>query len=188
MTHSALLDVDRIDDVLRFWFEELRPKDWWSAAVAIDNCIRVRFADLWRALREDAPRAADLDARGHLAAVIVFDQLTRHLHRDAALAFSCDPLALGLTIDAIDRGLDEGLSPPERQFLYMPLMHAESGALQARSLAMFERLGNCDAMRSAVAHARTFARFGRFPDRNAALGRSSTAEELAFLAKRAGPG
>ena len=133
------------------------------------------------------PDAASLDARGHVAAVLVFDQFPRHIHRGAAAAFATDALALALTCDAIDRGLDDALARNERHFLYLPLMHAEDAAMQARSLAMFERLADRGALRSAIAHRNTFARFGRFPYRNEALGRRSTAAELEFLAGKPEP-
>lgn len=178
-------DPGRVDEILRFWFEELRPKDWWSADATIDETIRARFAGHLHGLRA-APPSGALDARGHLAAVIVLDQFSRHVHRGSAQAFAWDPIARSLTLDAIDRGLDDALTHSGRHFLYMPLMHGEDATSQALSLKMFGRLGDRDALRSAVAHERTFARFGRFPARNAALGRASSAEELAFLARPPG--
>ena len=176
-----------VDDVLHFWFDELRPKDWWSADATIDETIRLRFSVLWHRLGAAPPQAGALDARGVLAAVIVLDQFSRHLHRGASMAFSRDALARTLTRDAIERGLDVSLTRSGRHFLYMPLMHGEDATSQALSLRMFERLGDRDALRSAVAHERTFARFGRFPYRNEAMARPSTAEEAAFLAAHAGP-
>ena len=173
-----------VDEVLQFWFVALRPKDWWSGTPEVDAIVRHRFDVLLESLGRDPPDAVSLDARGHVAAILVFDQFPRHIHRGSALAFATDPLALALTLDAIDRKLDDALSRNERHFLYLPLMHAEDADVQARSLTMFERLADRGALRSAIAHRKTFARFGRFPYRNAALGRISTAEEKEFLAHK----
>jgi uncharacterized protein (DUF924 family) len=180
-------DVRWIDDVLRFWFDELAPRDWWSGAAAVDDAIRTRFSGLREILVRDPPAADDLDARGHLAAVIVYDQFSRNLFRGAAEAFAADAFALSMTLDAIARALDREVHGAHLQFLYMPLMHSESPAMQARSIEQFALLPDPRAARSARQHADTIARFGRFPYRNAALGRESTDEERAFLKKHPGP-
>ena len=177
--------MDWVDDVLHFWFDTLRPAQWWNAAPEVDAAIRVRFASLLDTMRDRPPAAGDLSARGHLAAVIVFDQFPRHLHRGSPRAFASDALALALTLDAIDRGLDTSLTPAGRQFLYMPLMHSEDADLQDLSVAMFGRLGDRRALRSATTHRDTVERFGRFPYRNEALGRQSTADERNFLDENA---
>ncbi len=114
----------------------------------------------------------------------MFDQLSRHLSRGTADAFRFDPLALGYALDAVDRGLDRALPERERHFVYMPFMHGEDAAMQRRSLDLFATLSDPDARRSAREHFDTIARFGRFPGRNAALGRASTEAERAFLAAR----
>lgn len=177
---------DWIDDVLRFWFDELKPKDWWAGTPAVDTRVRERFALLLDSLIEKPPAPAALDARGHVAGVIVFDQFSRQLHRGGPLAFANDAIARSLTRDAVDRGLDAALAPPQRQFLYMPLMHSESVDDQLRSIALFTTLGVDGGLRSAEDHRRTIDRFGRFPYRNAALGRPSTDEERRFLAEYPG--
>jgi len=173
-----------IDDVIEFWFDAIEPKQWWVADHAVDERIRARFGRLHESLAADPPRLADLDARGHLAAVIVFDQFPRNLFRDSAKAFATDDLALAATLAAIDRGLDRALDGAQRQFLYMPLMHSEDPAMQERSLRQFALLTDSRAMKSAREHHETITRFGRFPYRNAALGRASTAAERRYLAKR----
>ena len=176
-----------IDDVLGLWFDEVEPKDWWSAATGIDDRIRERFGALQAALADHPPDVAPLDARGHLAVVIVFDQFPRNLYRGSPRAFATDGLALATALDAIDRGMDASLTRSGRQFLYMPLMHAEDAQLQRRSVELFTRLGDRQALRSATAHRETIERFGRFPHRNGALGRASTAEERSFLAEQSRP-
>jgi len=178
---------DWADEVLRFWFETLRPKDWWSAAPGIDAEVRARFASLLATLSKQLPEVATLDARAHVAAVVVLDQFSRHLHRDSALAFANDAAARAITNDALARGLDAGLTRQERHFLYMPLMHSESMDDQLRSVALFTALGDAGGLRSAEAHRRTIDRFGRFPYRNAVLGRVSTDAERVFLAKHPKP-
>ena len=176
-----------IDDVLGFWFDELKPKDWWSGAPGIDARVHERFAGVLARLSETPPEPESLDARGHVAAVIVFDQFSRQLHRGSPLAFANDPRARALTRDAVDRGLDVALTPQQRQFLYMPLMHSESVDDQLRSIALFTMLGVDGGLRSAEDHRRTIDRFGRFPYRNAVLGRESTDEERVFLVEHPGP-
>lgn len=178
--------MGRFDDVLRFWFDELQPRSWWNASIEVDRTIRSRFGALHEALTIDPPDLAALDAREHLGLVLVFDQFPRHLHRGSALAFASDRLALSTAEHAIDRGLDAPLSRPERQFLYMPLMHSEASQVQSRSLELFADLDDPLALRSARQHHDLIARFGRFPLRNAALGRPSTDDEKAYLAARAG--
>lgn len=175
------------DEVLAFWYEELKPKDWWNGTPATDTRIRERFEPLYRAWRADPPPSASLDGRGHLAVVLVLDQFPRNLFRGSAEAFATDPVARRYTLDAVDRGLDTTLTVPERHFLYMPLMHSEDPEDQLRSIALYTALGSKDALPSAEAHRRTIDRFGRFPYRNAALGRESTAEEKAFLVDHPGP-
>lgn len=180
-----MLHDDRwIADVIGFWFDDLRPKDWWRGSTRVDDLVRTRFADLHAALVADPPRSADLDGRGHLATVLVFDQFSRHLYRDTAASYAFDPLALATALDAIDRGLDRALPERQRHFVYMPLMHSEDAAMQERSLDVFATLSDRQALASARDHRATIARFGRFPSRNAALGRTSTDDERAFLEKR----
>lgn len=173
-----------IDDVLRFWFSELGDADWFAVNPAVDETIRNRFGALYQAMKAAPPDVSTLDARGHLAAVIVFDQFPRNLFRRTAAAFATDALALALARDAVDQGLDAGMNQAERQFLYMPFMHSEVSADHVRSLALFETLDIPDAVGSARQHKAVIDRFGRFPYRNQALGRVTTPEEAAFLATK----
>ena len=175
------------DDVIGFWFGALKPRQWWAVDPEVDERIRSRFGALRERLACDPPALADLDARGHLATVILFDQFSRNLFRGSAEAYATDAVALAVAVDAIDRKLDRALPDVERQFLYMPLQHSEDPAVQARSLVQFSTFADPRAMQSARRHHDTIERFGRFPHRNAALGRTSTAAELAFLAERRTP-
>ena len=174
-----------IPKVLHFWFEELSPEDWFSGKPELDDIIWDRFGDLRQDMKAAPPDPADLDGKGHLAAVIVFDQFSRNMFRKSAEAFAADPLALGLAQDAIARNLDLALHPREQQFLYMPFMHAEDRALQAKSVELFSRIGIPGVVEFAQAHKDVIDRFGRFPHRNKVLKRQSTPDEVAYL--NAGP-
>ena len=171
------------DAVLRFWFDELPPKAWWNADAHVDRTVRERFGRSYDALVADPPPVESLDAHGHLAAVIVFDQFARHLFRGTARAFASDDLALAVTEHALARRLDRVLPPVRRHFLYMPLMHREDLVVQRRALALFAGLKDPRASRSARRHHDEIERFGRFPSRNAALGRASTDDERRYLAR-----
>jgi uncharacterized protein (DUF924 family) len=118
-----------------------------------------------------------------LAAVILLDQFSRNIHRGTAEAFAGDRLAQALTCLAIERGWDKGMTLERRSFLYMPLMHAEDPELQTLCLESFDAPGLEDNLAYARDHADVVARFGRFPTRNAALGRESTAEEREYLSQ-----
>ncbi|MEG3085883.1 DUF924 family protein [Sphingomonas sp. PB4P5] len=177
---------DDAQEVLAFWFEEVPPEKWFVRDHALDAAITDRFARI----RDDVVlgQAAGwrTDAETLLAAVVAVDQFSRNLFRGSAEAFAGDKLALELTREAIGQGWDMQLPVAQRAFLYMPLMHAEDSQAQAESVAAFEALGEPDNLKFARDHAAVIARFGRFPGRNAALGRVSTAEEAAFLAEGGG--
>jgi uncharacterized protein (DUF924 family) len=115
--------------------------------------------------------------------VLLLDQIPRNIFRGSAHAFATDPLALAAAERAIDAGHDRAVDPALRLFFYLPFEHAEDIAQQARGVALTEALGNAEYTRYAILHRDIIARFGRFPHRNACLGRSSTAQELAFLAE-----
>ncbi|MCY7338633.1 MAG: DUF924 domain-containing protein [Sphingomonas bacterium] len=173
--------ADAAPAVLAFWFDVVGPERWFAKSDAIDaECAR-RFG----ALRDDlfATQAkAWRDTPDHLlAAIIALDQFSRNLHRGSATAFAADPLALELTTLALDRGWDAGISPERRQFLLMPLMHSEDLAIQRRALIEFASLGNASVLAFAKLHHDQIVRFGRFPGRNAVLGRRSSKAERSAL-------
>ena len=170
-----------IADVLRFWFDELAPQDWFSGASAVDERIRARFAALRETLKAKPPAGDALEADGFLASILVFDQFSRNLFRGRAEAFATDSLALDFARQAHARNMDAAMPPAHRHFLAMPFMHAEDLASQDRSVALFTRLGDADLLSYAVAHRDLIARFGRFPARNEALGRVSTPAERDYL-------
>ncbi len=165
------------DEVLAFWFG-LAEERWWKADPALDAEIRDRFLDLWEEKRENLPEAFLGSARDSLAAVILFDQLPRNMHRGHADQFSTDPLALAIAKGAVDRGLDEAMSGQERGFLYMPFQHSEDIGDQRRSVALFTALGDDYQLDFARKHHDVIERFGRFPHRNTILGRPPRPAEV----------
>lgn len=176
--------------VLDFWFAPGMERRWFRGDDALDAEIRARFEPTWRAASSAAlqhwtqpgGRLPYTPAEGALALVIVLDQLPLNMFRGQARAFATEALAVAVTRDAVDRALDRELGGPRRAFLYMPLMHSESLADQALSVQLFEQAGLDDNLRFARHHKDLIERFGRFPHRNALLGRQSSAAELAYLA------
>lgn len=171
------------ETVLQFWFEEIDPKAHWRKDEQFDALIARRFQPLHRAAV--ACELADWRATpvGRLAEVIVLDQFSRNLFRDSPMAWAADPLALALAQEAIRVGADSALVPEQRVFLYMPFMHSESQLIHEHAEGLFERLGMESNLRFERRHRAIIDQFGRYPHRNALLGRSSTPEELEFLAQ-----
>ena len=165
-------------DVLNFWFR-LTNEEWWKGADDIDSRVRGRFLELWTEKRE-LPAASFLDnAKTALAATILFDQFPRNMFRGSAEQFATDELARAVANAAVDKGFDEQLQTQERVFLYMPFEHSESLEDQKRSLLLFTKLGDEEMLGYATKHHDVIARFGRFPHRNAMLGRTSRPDEVA---------
>lgn len=171
----------RIEEVLKFWFDNLSPDDWFESNEAVDSHIRERFQELHEALLEQVPETWRSSSRGCLAAMIVLDQFSRNMYRGTSRAFAADGAALSLAKEALARGFDRELSMDERKFLYMPFEHSENPAEQARSIELFGTLGSELDLDYARRHKEIIDRFGRFPHRNAVLGRVSTPEEIEFI-------
>jgi uncharacterized protein (DUF924 family) len=167
-----------IGDVLTFWFAD--PDRWWKKDPAFDAEVRGRFLELHDAAMRDEREDWLETSRGTLAYVIVLDQFSRNIFRGSARTFEGDPRALAVARRVLDRGLDGGLSGDERMFLYMPFMHSEDIADQDRCVGLFAS-GLQQWLPYAEKHRDIIDRFGRFPHRNALLGRPSTSEELEFL-------
>jgi uncharacterized protein (DUF924 family) len=173
---------DQAGEVLAFWFVETRPRQWFGKDAAFDGLVRDRFFGLTRQALAGELDTWRADPAGGLALVLLLDQFPRQIWRDTATAFAGDPHALVLSLRAVEKGwLEEEVEQARRQFWLMPLMHSEDLAVQEAALPLFERF--CDPRTADFArrHRDVIARFGRFPHRNAALGRVSSAEELAFL-------
>ena len=162
------MNAGTIDEILRFWFETLKPEDWYRRNPAIDAEIVKRFGPVYEALSTSVPQDWLAEPRGMLAAILVLDQFPLNMFRDDPRAFATDQAALTLSKRAIGEGLDLRLPPEQR-------------ADQARSIEIFTSLGAPLNLDFARRHEAIIARFGRFPHRNAVLGRESTEDEIAFL-------
>lgn len=177
------LDADNpawAQEVLDFWFAELGQSGWFSKDAGVDACIRERFLRLHGQLSADEGGGV-AGARPLLAAVIVLDQFSRNLFRGSARAFASDAVARNLARQAIADGLDSEMKPEERYFLYLPFEHSEDPADQALAVDLITQLGSEEWTKYAVAHKALIDRFGRFPHRNAVLGRQSSDEEIAAM-------
>ena len=170
------------EDVLRFWLEEKGPQDWYAGGDALDAEIRDRFEPLWEAARAGSLDHWTTDPRGALAFLILTDQFPRNMFRGGARAFATDPRAREVAKAAVDRRFDLKVEEPERQFFYLPLEHSECLQDQERAVRLIcERMDAPETLLHARAHREVIRCFGRFPFRNAALGRDSSAREAVFL-------
>ena len=173
-----MTELDWRADVLKFWFG-LTYDDWFRNDADLDHQIKQRFLKLWAEKRQLPVRSFLADPLTALAAVILFDQFPRNMFRGNADQFATDHLALGIATGAVDQGLDEELTRDERAFLYLPFEHSENMADQKRSMLLFTELGDDRYLKYAKLHHDIVERFGRFPHRNAMLGRASRPEEVA---------
>lgn len=166
--------------VLTFWFDELEPKHWFVKDNHVDEAISTRFGALYEAMSAFGPNHAEQSLET-LARILVLDQFPRNMFRGTKRAFATDELALQIAGSGIAAGQDKELLPSQKAFFYMPYMHSEEAQDQARSVALFAAPGLEDNYDFAIKHKAIIDRFGRYPHRNAVLGRKSTVEELRFL-------
>ncbi len=185
-----MMDDPLASDILAFWFgppPHTARDVWFRKNPSFDAEIRSRFGAAVDAALAGALREWATTPHGTLARVLLLDQFTRNLHRDSPRAFAGDAEALAMATMAVDAGDDRALDVFERWFLYMPFEHSEDADAQQRSLVLFDALaaetGDRGQLEWARRHAAVVRRFGRFPHRNAILGRASTPEEIAFLAQ-----
>lgn len=175
--------VVRADEVIEFWFQTLTPKQWFAKDDALDGRIRHDFGATLAAAAAGETWQWRTSARGRLAEILVLDQFSRNIYRGEPRAFACDGQALVLAQEAVSQRADRVLDPPWRAFLYMPYMHSESLRVHDEALRLFDQPGLEHNLHHEHRHREVLVRFGRYPQRNEALGRASTAEELAFLAQ-----
>jgi uncharacterized protein (DUF924 family) len=171
--------------ILKFWFDELSPKQWWVKDPVLDRQIADRFGNLLLAASRCELFSWRENASGRLAEIIVLDQFSRNIHRDTPLSFAADPLALVLAQEAIRSRSDQELEPTKRAFLYMPYMHSESKVIHEEAVKLFNQPGLEYNLDFEYKHKAIIDRFGRYPHRNKILGRTTTPEEAEFLK---GPG
>jgi uncharacterized protein (DUF924 family) len=174
-------------DVLTFWFEELEPKQWWVKDEVLDRLIVDRFSELHGKATRCELYQWRQKAQGRLAEIIILDQFSRNMFRGSQLSFAFDSLALALAQEAVSIGADRQLTQIERNFLYMPYMHSESLVVHDVALQLFKNNGIEGSYEYEVRHRDIIQKFGRYPHRNAVLGRESTPEEVEFL-KQPGSG
>jgi len=170
------------DDILRFWFVEHGRDDWFGGKAEFDAELAGRFADLHPRVAAGEAWAWRATPEGRLAEIIVLDQFSRQLHRGSPEAFAHDGMALALAQEAVAGGHDLRLDPVRRMFLYLPYEHSESLAIHEEAVRLFTALGDEEALKYELAHLDCLRRFGRYPKRNAALGRASTPAELDYIA------
>jgi uncharacterized protein (DUF924 family) len=167
-------------EVVAFW-RAAGPDRWFEKDAGFDDEIRKRFLKLHEAAASGKLTAWEANAEGALALLILLDQFPRNMFRGSARAFDTDALARAAAERAIARGFDRKIAMPERVFFYLPFEHSEASADQERSVALIGATGDADLRKWAELHADIIRRFGRFPHRNALLGRTTTADEQAFL-------
>jgi uncharacterized protein (DUF924 family) len=172
-------------EVLRFWFEETPRSLHFATDPELDADIRDRFGELWQKAQEGALAAWEETAEGALALIVLMDQFPRNMFRGTGLAFATDPDALAVAERAVARGFDMQTRSDRRTFFFMPFMHAENLDAQDACVRLLrERAPEAREARDyAERHREVIEKFGRFPARNRALARSSTGEEIAFLAE-----
>ena len=167
--------------VIDFWFREIEPRQWFAKDSDFDRLIAERFKDV-----HDKALKCELfpwreTAAGRLAEIIVLDQFSRNIHRDSPLAFAADPLALALSQEAVRVQAQNELTPSQKCFLYMPHMHSESPLIHEQAVKLFGEPGLERNLEFELMHKAIIESFGRYPHRNAVLGRVSTSDELTFL-------
>lgn len=171
----------RPEDILYFWFTEAGEIAWWQKSKAFDDLVRRRFLAVYeQAVAGELAHWRDC-AKGRLAEIIVLDQFPRNMFRDTARAFAADALALILSQEAVRAGADASLTANECAFLLLPYMHSESRWIHDEAVRLFSRPGLENNLDFEIRHKAIIDRFGRYPHRNATLGRASTPEEIAFL-------
>ncbi len=178
--------MSTVDEVISFWIDEVGPDGWYAMDDALDAKIRERYQGLWEKARDGRLQRWAGCPRGALAFIIVTDQFPRNMFRNDPRAFATDSLARQVAARGCHLGYDRKTPEPQRQFFYLPLMHSESQMDQDRAVRMFLlRMPDTGAsnLLHARAHRAVIREFGRFPYRNAALGRETTDREEKFLAQ-----
>ena len=173
--------------VLSFWFEEIEPRQWWSAEPGVDDAIRRRFLRLVQRAAAGELFPWRTTAEGRLAEILVLDQFSRNVFRGTPQAYALDPIALVLAQEAVASGALTALAPAQRAFVLLPYLHSESSLIHVAGEALFRDFARPDDHAHELQHKAIIDRFGRYPHRNHVLGRASTPEEREFLAGAGSP-
>lgn len=170
-------------EILTFWFQEIEARLWFASDKNFDNQIRERFLSVMQHAAAGELYAWRTTAEGRLAEIIVLDQFSRNVYRNTAQAFSQDAIALVLAQEAVAAGALNALNPTQRSFLLLPYMHSESRQIHAVAEPLYREFAPAGNHDFELRHKAIIDRFGRYPHRNEILGRTSTPEELEFLAQ-----
>ena len=168
-------------EIIDFWFNEIEPAFWFRKDAAFDQLLRDRFSQVHRSAAQGELYSWRGNPEGRLAEIIVLDQFSRNMFRDSAKAFADDTVALVLSQTAVESGDDRLVEATHKAFLYMPYMHSESSLIHEQAVRLFSQPGLERNLEFEMKHKAIIDRFGRYPHRNAVLGRESTKEELEFL-------
>lgn len=169
------------ENVIAFWFQEIDSKMWFRKDEKFDAQLREKFSALHQSAAACELWAWRTTPLGRLSEIIVLDQFSRNIFRNTKESFEQDALALVLAQEAVSLGIDKSLAVQEKSFLYMPFMHSESAFIHAEAVKLFSAAGLEGGLEFELRHKAIIDRFGRYPHRNAILGRASTSEELKFL-------
>ena len=169
------------EEIIKFWFEELTPKQWFNSSEELDAEIWERFGEIHNAAAKGELNSWRSTPEGSLAEIIVLDQFSRNIYRGKPGAFANDLAALVLAQEAIRKGFHIKVETFKRSFFYMPFMHSESLMIHKKAVRLFNEPGMEDYFDYEIKHKEIIERFGRYPHRNEILGRNSTAEEIEFL-------
>lgn len=173
------------EQIISFWFREIESKMWFQKNDQFDALLTEKFLQLVHRAAACELWAWRSTPHGRLAEIIVLDQFSRNIFRDTTAAFAQDSLALALAQEAVGLKTDKHLTTDEKSFLYMPFMHSESSLMHEEAVKLFAKPGLEGSLNYELKHKAIIERFGRYPHRNAILGRKSTPEEIEFL-KNAG--
>lgn len=169
------------ENIIEFWFSEIDAKLWWQKDMEFDRLISQRFSALLQSTQRGELYSWRANPQGRLAEIIVLDQFSRNIYRNTAQAFANDAMALALAQEALRADAQKSLSTTQQAFLFMPYMHSESAMMHTVAVQLFNEPGLENNLQFEYKHKAIIDRFGRYPHRNAVLGRQSTAEELEFL-------
>jgi len=172
------------DKVINFWFVEHDKNDWFAPSEQFDQKLREKFFALHQKVAAGEAFPWRENPLGRLAEIVVLDQFSRQFFRGKPEAFASDGMALALAQELVASKGDKSLNAEHRMFAYMPYMHSESLVIHKEAVRLYEELGNADNLQFELSHRDLIVRFGRFPKRNQALGRTSTKEELEYIAGR----
>ena len=167
--------------ILKFWFEELKPNQWWAKDEGLDQLIKDKFLFIHNQAIKGELWNWRTSPDGSLAEIIIIDQFSRNIYRNQPESFLYDGIALVLAQNAISQKFDEQLSTVQRSFLYLPYMHSESALIHEESVRLHKLLGLEGGYEFELKHKAIIDRFGRYPHRNKILGRESTSDEIEFL-------